>query len=62
MFTFFSFLKNLWLKTLEPDHYSGRKESLMGKVKVLFKYYLASVADIITALGVSLLASGGPLA
>ena len=58
----FSYVKNRVLTTLEPGHYPGMEGNNMRKAIIYVKYVVASVAEVATALGASLVASVGPLA
>ncbi|WP_415884728.1 hypothetical protein ACMXYO_08630 [Neptuniibacter sp. QD37_6] len=59
--TVFVYIKNRMLTTLESGHKPGKEGDIMEKVILYSKNVLASVAEIVAALGVSLLASAGPL-
>ena len=57
----FAYLKNRVLTTAEPSRCLGEKGKVMRKIKNVSLFVLASVSDVIVALGASLLASVGPL-
>ena len=58
----FSYLKNRVLSTLsEPSHCLGKKGGFMREFKNVALFVLASVSEVVVALGASLLASVGPL-
>ncbi|MDO6420845.1 hypothetical protein [Saccharophagus degradans] len=57
----FGYIKNRMLTTLESGLYPDKEGNTMGKVVVYGKIVIASVAELVVALGASLLASGGPL-
>jgi len=58
----FSYVKNRVLTTLEPGHNPGMEGNVMRKAMTYVKIVMASVAEVATALGASLVASVGPLA
>ena len=58
----FTYLKNRLLATIEPGYFPGKEDGLMRKVRTSLKTLAASAAEISVALGVSIVASAGPLA
>ena len=56
------FIKNMLLMTSEPSRTLGKGDRIMDKVVKLARTLLASVAETIGGLGISHLATDGPLA
>mgnify|MGYP005824351285 FL=1 len=56
-----SYIKNRVLTTLELGHIPSKEGNTMEKAMTCVKHVVASVAEVASALGASMLASDGPL-